>query len=61
MLQSLKLITIFALSVEKDWRHREEQLSFDPSENLQVYCMRARSLKAAVIRSTPRTGATDFL
>ena len=47
MLQFLKLITIFASSVEKDWRHREEQLSFDPSENLQVYCMRARSLKAA--------------
>ena len=30
MLQFLKLITIFASSVEKDWRHREELLYFDP-------------------------------
>ena len=35
MLQFFKLITIFASSVEKDWRHREEQLSFDLSENLE--------------------------
>ncbi len=35
MLQFLKLITIFASSVEKDWRHREELLSFDLSENQQ--------------------------
>ena len=26
---------IFAASVEKDWRHRGEILSFDPSENLE--------------------------
>jgi hypothetical protein len=35
MLQLSKLIPIFVPSVEKDWRYRGEQLSFDPPENLQ--------------------------
>ena len=35
MLQLSKLFPIFAPSVEKDWRHRGELLSFDPSENLE--------------------------
>ena len=35
MLQLSKIIPIFAPSVEKDWRHRGELLSFDPSENLE--------------------------
>ena len=43
---SKKMFT-FVAWFRKRSRHREEQLSFDPSENLQVYCMRARSLKAA--------------
>ena len=47
MLQFLKLITIFASSVEKDWRHREELLSFDLSENQQNSSDKGKSLKAA--------------
>ena len=35
MIQLSKKLLIFALSVEKDWQHRGERLSFDPSENLQ--------------------------
>ena len=35
MIQLSRNLLIFALSVEKDWQHRGEQLSFDPSENLQ--------------------------
>ena len=34
MIQLSKKLLIFALSVEKDWQHRGELLSFDPSENL---------------------------
>ncbi len=35
MLQLSEIIPIFVPSVEKDWRHRGELLSFDPSENLE--------------------------
>ena len=35
MLQLSEIMPIFAPSVEKDWRHRGERLSFDPSENLE--------------------------
>ena len=35
MLQLSVKMPIFAPSVEKDWRHRGELLSFDPLENLQ--------------------------
>ena len=35
MLQLSEKLLIFALSVEKDWQHRGELLSFDPPENLQ--------------------------
>ena len=35
MLQFSKKMLIFDPSVEKDWRHRGELLSFDPPENLQ--------------------------
>jgi len=35
MLQHSEIMPIFVPSVEKDWRHRGEQLSFDPSENLE--------------------------
>ena len=35
MLQHSEKMPIFAVSVEKDWRHRGELLSFDPSENLE--------------------------
>jgi hypothetical protein len=35
MLQLSELISIFVPSVETDWQHRGELLSFDPSENLQ--------------------------
>ena len=35
MIQLSKKLLIFAPSVETDWRHRGELLSFDPSENLQ--------------------------
>ena len=35
MIQLSKKLLIFALSVEKDWQHRGELLSFDPSENLE--------------------------
>ena len=34
MIQLSRKLLIFALSVEKDWQHRGELLSFDPSENL---------------------------
>ena len=35
MLQLSEKMLIFAPSVEKDWRHRGERLSFNPSENLE--------------------------
>ena len=35
MLQLSEKMSIFVPSVEKDWRHRGEQLIFDPLENLQ--------------------------
>jgi len=35
MEQLSKKLFIFAPSVDKNWRHREEQLNFDPSENLE--------------------------
>jgi hypothetical protein len=35
MLQLLEKMPIFVPSVEKDWQHRGELLSFDPLENLQ--------------------------
>ncbi len=35
MLQLSEIMPIFVPSVEKDWRHRGERLSFDPSENLE--------------------------
>ena len=35
MLQLSEIMPIFVPSVEKDWRHRGELLSFDPSENLE--------------------------
>ena len=35
MLQLSEIMPIFVPSVEKDWRHRGELLSFDPPENLQ--------------------------
>ena len=35
MIQLSRNMLIFALSVEKDWQHRGERLSFDPSENLE--------------------------
>ena len=35
MLQLSEIMPIFVPSVEKDWRHRGERLSFDPPENLQ--------------------------
>ncbi len=34
MLQLSEIMPIFVPSVEKDWRHQGELLSFDPSENL---------------------------
>jgi hypothetical protein len=35
MKQLSKKLFIFAPSVEKNWRHREEQFNFDPPENLE--------------------------
>lgn len=35
MLQHSEKMPIFVPSVETDWRHRGELLSFDPLENLQ--------------------------
>ena len=35
MLQLSEKMPIFVPSVEKDWQHRGERLSFDPPENLQ--------------------------
>ena len=35
MIQLSKKMLTFVPSVETDWRHRGEQLSFDPSENLE--------------------------
>ena len=35
MLQLSKIMPIFVPSVEKDWRHRGELLSFAPPVNLQ--------------------------
>ena len=47
MLQHSEKMPIFVPSVEKDWRHRGELLSFDPSENLENSSTRVISLKAA--------------
>ena len=47
MLQHSEKMPIFAASVEKDWRHRGELLSFDPLENLQNSTCTGKSLKAA--------------
>ena len=35
MIQLSKKLLTFVPSVEKNWQHRGERLSFDPSENLQ--------------------------
>ena len=35
MIQLSKKLLIFAPSVETDWQHRGELLSFDPSGNLE--------------------------
>lgn len=45
MLQLSEKMSIFVPSVEKDWRHRGEQLSFDPSENLENSSDKGKSLK----------------
>ena len=45
MLQLSEKMPIFAPSVEKDWRHRGELLSFDPLENLENSSVRVKSLK----------------
>ena len=47
MLQLSEKMPIFVPSVEKDWRHRGERLSFDPLENLQNSTCTGKSLKAA--------------
>ena len=47
MLQLSEKMPIFVPSVEKDWRHRGERLSFDPPENLQIRSIRVKSLIAA--------------
>ena len=48
MLQLSKKCLIFAPSSAKSIRlHQGERLSFDPLENLENSCVRARSLKAA--------------
>ena len=46
MIQLSKKLLIFAPSVETDWRHRGELLSFDPSENLENSSSMGKSLKA---------------
>jgi hypothetical protein len=46
MEQLSKKNPIFGASFRKEWLHRGEQLSFDPSENLENSSMRAKSLKA---------------
>ena len=45
MLQLSEIMPIFVPSVEKDWRHRGELLSFDPSENLENSSDKGKSLK----------------
>ena len=47
MIQLSKKMLTFVPSVETDWRHRGELLSFDPSENLQNSSDKGKSLKAA--------------
>ena len=47
MIQLSKKMLTFVPSVEKDWRHREELLSFDLSENQQNSSDKGKSLKAA--------------
>jgi hypothetical protein len=47
MIQLSKKMLTFVPSVEKDWQHRGERLSFDPSENLENSCSMGKSLKAA--------------
>ena len=47
MIQLSKKLLTFVPSVETDWQHRGELLSFDPSENLQIQSCMGRSLKAA--------------
>ena len=47
MIQLSKKMLTFVPSVETDWQHRGELLSFDPSENLENSSSMGRSLKAA--------------
>ena len=46
MVQLSKLFPIFVASVEKDWQHRGELLSFDPPVNLENSSDKGKSLKA---------------
>ena len=45
MLQLSEKLLIFATSFRKEWRHRGELLSFDPSENLENSSDKGKSLK----------------
>ena len=45
MLQLSKLISIFAMWIHQNPRHRGELLSFDPSENLENSSDKGKSLK----------------
>ena len=45
MLQLSKLLPIFVAWFRKGLRHRGEQLSFDPSENLENSSDKGKSLK----------------
>ena len=47
MIQLSKNLLTFVPSVETDWQHRGELLSFDPSENLENSMRMGKSLKAA--------------
>jgi len=50
MLQLSVKMPIFAPSVEKDWRHRGELLSFDPLENLQNSKYKGEKLKLLLLQ-----------
>ena len=66
MIQLSKKLLTFVQSVETDWQHRGELLSFDPSENLENSSTRVIRLIAvppavAYILLTPLCGVSSHI
>ena len=60
MLQLSKLLPIFVAWFRKGLRHRGEQLSFDPSENLENSSDKGKSLKGCFSCSSIYTALSNM-